>query len=109
MKRRYLSRLARIRIYDNAEGKCCLCGWPIDAGRGGKWVVEHLKPLWLGGADDELNMGPAHQRCAVEKTVSEAPVKAKGDRVRARHLGIRKRRTFRGWRKMNGEVVYAQD
>jgi 5-methylcytosine-specific restriction endonuclease McrA len=109
MKRRPLTRLQRTRIYDSANGVCCICGNPVNAERGTKWIVEHIKPLWLGGADDESNMGPAHQSCAVEKTVSEAPVKAKGDRVRAKHLGIRKRRTIRGWRKFNGTPVHAQD
>lgn len=106
-KRRPLTRLARRRIFDNAEGVCCLCGLPIHASRGDKIVIEHLKPLWLGGADDETNMRPAHYRCAIAKTVGEAPVKAKSDRVRAKHLGIRKPRTIRGWRKFDGTKVYA--
>ena len=106
-KRRKLSRLQRIRIFDTAEGNCCLCQLPIDASRGAKWIVEHLKPLWLGGADDETNMGPAHERCAIEKTTAEAPVKAKGDRIRARHLGIRKPRTITRWRKFDRTIVHA--
>lgn len=109
-KRRRLSRLQRTRIFDRNTGICVLCWLRIDAPKE-KWIVEHLKPLWLGGADDESNMGPAHERCAIEKTVSEAPVKAKSDRVRANHLGIRKPSTFpcgrnSKWkRKVSGEVV----
>lgn len=104
MKRKPLTRLQRTRIYDNASGICCLCQCHIHAEGGNKWIVEHLKPLWLGGADDETNMGPAHYDCAIEKTVNEAPVKAKSDRVRANHLGIRKPSRFpgsrdSGWRK----------
>jgi 5-methylcytosine-specific restriction protein A len=106
-KRRTLTRLMRTRIFDSTGGQCCLCKTKIDAERGAKWIVEHLKPLWLGGADDETNMGPAHQACAIAKTVSEAPVKAKGDRIRASHLGIRKPRTIRSWRKFNGDIVTA--
>lgn len=90
MKRKPLSRLARTRIYDSAKGICALCRQAINAERGTKWIVEHMKPLWLGGADDETNMAPAHQSCAVTKTSTEAPTKAKGDRIRATHLGIRK-------------------
>jgi len=90
MKRRSLSRVMRTRIYDSSNGECCICGLYIHAERGDKWIVEHVKPLWLGGADDETNMRPAHQSCAVQKTSAEAPVKAKSDRVRAKHLGIRK-------------------
>lgn len=106
-KRRTLTRLMRTRIFDSTGGMCCLCGLPIHASRGDKMIIEHLKPLWLGGADDETNMGPAHQACAVAKTVSEAPVKAKTDRIRASHLGIRKPRTIRAWRKFNGDIVNA--
>lgn len=85
-----------------------MCHLPIDAERGAKWIVEHIKPLWLGGADTPANMGPAHERCAIEKTVGEAPVKAKGDRIRARHLGIKKpRRTIPG-KKFNGDPIPAR-
>lgn len=105
MTRKRLSRLARSRIF--GDGNCCLCGIKIDAGRGDKWIVEHIKPLWLGGADDESNMGPAHEHCARQKTSAEAPVKAKSDRVRANHLGIKKPRSIRGWKKFNGTAVFA--
>jgi 5-methylcytosine-specific restriction protein A len=105
MKRKPLSRLARVRLFDANEGICCLCGLWITHK---KWVVEHIKPLWLGGADDETNMGPAHEQCAVAKTASEAPVKARTDRQRANHLGIRKPRTIRAWRRFNGERVFAE-
>lgn len=108
MRRKSLSRLARTRIFDAANGYCCICDLRIDAERGDKWIVEHVKPLWLGGADDETNMQPAHQICAITKTIQEAPVKAKTDRVRAKHLGIRKPRTITRWRKFNGQIVHAE-
>lgn len=107
-KRKTLSSLARTRIFQNANGICCLCDTPILASLGEKWIVEHVKPLWLGGDDDETNMKPAHYDCAIEKTRKESPVKAKSDRVRARHLGIKKPRTIRAWRKFSGEIVYAK-
>jgi len=108
-KRRKLSRLQRTGVFDRADGVCCLCKLPIQAARGERWILEHIKPLWLGGADDESNMGPAHERCAIDKTAKEAPVKAKGDRIRARHLGIKKPRSITAWRKMNKDrtPVYA--
>jgi len=109
VKRKHLSRLARTRIFDTHKGICCLCHFPIPASLGVRWIVEHVKPLWLGGADDETNMAPAHYACAIDKTRSEAPVKAKSDRVRAKHLGIKsKRQGFRGWRRFNKEIVWAK-
>lgn len=105
-KRKTLSRLARIRIFDNHKGICCLCGCNLYH-NAKPWIVEHIKPLWLGGTDDESNMAPACQECAVEKTCAEAPVKAKTDRQRAKHLRIKKPRTIRAWRRFNGDPVYA--
>jgi 5-methylcytosine-specific restriction protein A len=101
----------RRRVFDAVEGICCICKVKIHAERGDTWIVEHVVPLWSGGADDEPNMRPAHQHCAVQKTAAEAPVKAKTDRVRARHLGIKKPSKFSCSRnskfkkKVGGEVV----
>lgn len=89
-KRKPLTRLQRVKLFDDHQGTCCICYTKIDAGRGDKWIIEHIKPLWLGGEDDERNMGPAHEGCARKKTSAEAPVKAKSDRVRANYLGVPK-------------------
>ena len=105
MKRKPLTRVQRIKLFDGHGGKCCLCDIVIQAERGEKWIVEHIKPLWLGGADDQSNMAPAHERCAIAKTVSEAPVKAKSDRVRARHLGIKKRKRTIPGKRFNGDPL----
>lgn len=106
-KRRSIGRVMRTRIFDRDGGVCCLCGLVIDAPKQ-KWILEHRKPLWLGGADDESNMAPAHYHCAIEKTKAEAPVKAKSDRVRARHLGIKKRRRTIPGRRFNGDPIPAK-
>jgi 5-methylcytosine-specific restriction protein A len=109
MTRRTLSKLARVRLFDAAGGRCHICRLRIHVGE--PWQVEHRKPLWEGGADDETNMSPAHVHCHKRKSAGEAPVKAKTDRVRAKHLGIRKPSTFAcsrdsKWRKkVSGEVV----
>lgn len=104
--RRSLSRLQRTRIFDAAKGICHLCGVRIHAERGEKWEAEHVNPLWLGGSDDESNMRPAHVHCHKDKSRGEKKVKAKTDRVRARHLGIRKsKHPMRGWRKFDGTPV----
>ena len=105
--RRSITKAMRVRVFDAAGGICHICKIKIHIGEA--WDVEHEKPIWLGGADDESNMLPAHDRCHKVKTAAEAPVRAKGTRVRARHLGIKKRSTFRGWRRMDGTVVYADD
>jgi 5-methylcytosine-specific restriction protein A len=105
LTRRTLSRLARTRVFDAGSGRCHLCGLKIHAERGEPWQVEHRKPLWEGGADDESNMSPAHVHCHAKKTAGEAPVKAKTDRVRAKHLGIKKTPSFRGWQTFKRKPV----
>jgi 5-methylcytosine-specific restriction protein A len=108
MKRRTITPAKQVRIFDANGGCCHICELKIQVGE--PWDVEHIKPLWLGGADDESNMKPAHRWCHQGKTSAEAPVRAKSNRVRARHLGIARKPTkFRGWRKMDGTVVYAND
>ena len=105
MKRKSISGLKRTRIFDTNNGDCCICHLPIKVGD--KWIIEHIKPLWLGGADDETNMFPAHERCAIAKTIGEAPIKAKSDRQRAKHLGIKKPRKITRWKRFDGSIVIA--
>ena len=109
MTRRSISKAMRVRIFDRAAGKCSLCGQKIHVGQ--RWDVEHQRPISMGGADDETNMAPAHVECHAVKSSEETTLRAKADRVRARHLGIRspskfacsKDSPFR--KKINGEVV----
>lgn len=88
-KRRSMTASKRLRIWNAHSGVCHLCGLPIKLGE--LWDVEHRKPLWLGGSDDEDNMAPAHKDCHAPKSKEEAGVRAKTNRVAARHLGIEKK------------------
>lgn len=87
MTRRSITKAMRIRIFDRASGVCYLCGQKIHVGQ--RWDVEHQRPISMGGADEETNMAPAHVDCHAVKTAEEATLRAKADRQRARHLGIR--------------------
>jgi 5-methylcytosine-specific restriction enzyme A len=107
--RKQLSARARRKLFDAGRGMCCVCGLPI----GYKpWIVEHIIPLSMGGADDEANRAPAHLTCARIKTAEEVPVRAKADRQRAAHIGAKApRRPMPGSRvsglkkKLDGTVV----
>lgn len=92
MTRRSLTKLQRVRVFDAAGGICHLCKTKIHVGE--RWDVEHVKPLSMGGADDETNMAPAHASCHRVKTSAEAGPRAKADRIRAHHLGIRPKSRF---------------
>lgn len=106
-KRRALSRLDRVKIFDRHGGVCLVCKIKIHAERGEKWEAMHVKSLWAGGTDTPDNMAPGHVGCHAVQTKTEAPVKARGDRQRANFLGIKKPRTIRAWRRFNGEIVVA--
>lgn len=103
MTRMKLSKIKRVKIFDAGRGICHLCGLPIQAGQ--KWEADHVKPLWCGGEDHESNMAPAHVKCHSDKSKADAAPKAKTDRQRANHLGIKanfvKKIQSRGFTKHN--------
>lgn len=79
-----MTKAKRVRVFDAAKGICHLCGLPIRIGE--QWEVEHVKPLWCSGADDESNMAPAHLDCHATKTKAEAAPRAKTNAQRAKHI-----------------------
>lgn len=97
----------RLRIFERYEGKCYLTGRQIRAGD--KWEVDHITALANGGEHAESNMAPVLALAHREKTKLDRRTQAKTGRQRKRHLGIKRPSSFRGWRKMNGEIVWAKD
>jgi 5-methylcytosine-specific restriction endonuclease McrA len=89
MQRRRLTRAQKVLIFDAARGLCHICQTKIFVECGERWEVEHVKPLWLGGSDTFDNLAPAHIRCHRGKTGDEASNRAKSDRLRALHRGIK--------------------
>ena len=95
----------RLRVFEKYSGVCYLSGVKIRPGD--KWEIEHVQALCNGGEHRESNMAPALVAAHKGKTAADRREKAKNDRVRKRHLGIKKPRSILGWRKFNGEVVRA--
>lgn len=99
----------RLRVFSRYDGICYLSGRKIRAGD--KWEIEHVLALSLGGEHRESNMAPALVAAHKIKTRTDRAIKAKNDRVRKRHLGLRKPSKFAcsrdsKWKKkINGEVV----
>lgn len=93
----------RLRIFERANGTCHVSGrkiLPWDS-----WDLEHIKALSLGGENRESNLAPALKQEHKKKTAQDMKAKAKSDRIRKKHLGIKKtRRTIPG-RKFNGEPI----
>lgn len=95
----------RLRIFNRHGGRCYLSERLIRPGD--KWDAEHIVALTNGGENRERNMAPALKAPHKEKTARDLKLKAKTDRLRKKHLGIKKPRTIRAWRKMDGTPVYA--
>lgn len=99
----------RLRIFERAGGVCALSGRKITPAD--KWDVDHIKPLSMGGEHRETNLQPVLRDKHREKTASEAPARAKADRIRRKMQGLKPASTFphgrgSGWkRKITGEVV----
>lgn len=111
-QRRSLSGRRRLQAWERTGGTCVICGQRIDGVRE-RWIVEHIRALELGGADDLANMGPAHEACGREKTRDDHARAAEAKRQKIRHLGavVGPARPLPGSRacalkrKVNGTVV----
>ncbi len=77
----------RIRVFDAHGGRCYVTGRKIAAGEA--WDLDHVKPIHLGGENRETNLAPISKAAHREKSAAELTVKAKTDRIRAKHLGVR--------------------
>lgn len=60
MKRKKLTKAQRLRVYNMYGGRCAYCGRPI---RYEDMQVDHMVPLYNGGADNEENYVPACRMC----------------------------------------------
>lgn len=69
-KRKPLTPRQKLAMYEAHGGRCILCSLKIMPGE--KFVDEHIRPLALGGSNDMENRGPAHERCAADKTNGKA-------------------------------------
>ncbi|MDP3492786.1 MAG: HNH endonuclease signature motif containing protein [Hyphomonadaceae bacterium] len=76
----------KLRIWERCGGRCGLTGRKIMPGDARDY--DHITPLWLGGRHAESNLHVVLKDAHKEKTKAEATVRAKINRVRAKHLGI---------------------
>ncbi|WP_375408045.1 HNH endonuclease signature motif containing protein [uncultured Methylobacterium sp.] len=106
-----LSAKRRLQAWERTGGTCVVCARRIDGLRE-RWIVEHIRALELGGADELDNMGPAHEACGGAKTRDDHTRTARAKRQKLRHLGaLDTSRPFPSSRagafkrKVNGQVV----
>jgi 5-methylcytosine-specific restriction endonuclease McrA len=86
----------KLRIFEREGGRCYLTGRKLSAG---EYDFEHVIPLALwtgeGHGNRESNIRLAYRPAHRDKTRQDVAQKAKSDRVRKKHLGIRKAPTMR--------------
>lgn len=99
----------RLRIFEREGGRCHLCGRKITPAD--QWDLDHVVALANGGEHRETNLAPAIRAKHREKTAADVAERAKVDRVRKIHLGLRKPSSFACsrqsvWKKkIDGSVV----
>lgn len=79
----------RLRVFERFDGICRECSLKI---RGRRWICDHRIALINGGENRENNLGPIHEACDKIKTAADVATKSKNNRVKAKHLGINKRK-----------------
>jgi hypothetical protein len=90
-------------MFDAHGGVCVICGTKILVGS--PWIDEHINPREISGDDSMDNRGPAHVFCAKQKTKLDIKLIAKVKRVRAKHLGIKKRKRTIPGKRFNGDPI----
>lgn len=89
-----------------ADGHCENCGCKLSTG---KIQFDHDIPCELGGPATLENCRCVCSNCHSSKTrAQDIPAIARAKRRERRHLGIRRPRTIRAWRKFDGTPVYAE-
>lgn len=78
----------RARIWLRCEGRCALTGLKIDAAKQ-PYDFDHIKPLSMGGEHRETNLQLVLREAHRKKTTAEAGPRAKADRIRLKHLGLK--------------------
>jgi 5-methylcytosine-specific restriction enzyme A len=80
----------RVRVFLTFDGICGICTTKIRAKR---WTCDHKIALCNGGENRERNLWPIHEACdRAVKTPRDVAEKKVTNRVRMKHLGIKKRK-----------------
>lgn len=103
MSRREFSKATKLAAFERSGGRCeCGCNQPIL----GTPEYDHRLEDYVGGANDIENCMVMSKRCHRLKTDRNRPEIDKTRRIAEKRAGVRQGRGFRGWRKMNGDIVW---
>jgi len=106
MRRQEFPEKVKLAAWQSAKGRCenALCQiklWP------GKHAYDHVIPCELGGEPTLVNCQVLCGPCHKAKTRNDHGDIGKARRRERKHIGIKKPRSIRGWRKFDGTPVYA--
>lgn len=103
MKRREFTKRVKFDAWLRCNGFCDKCNGRLHVG---KYRYDHIMPDTFGGEPTLENCQVICSNCDGEKTYKvDIPTIAKNNRVRAKHVGIKKRgRTIAG-RRFNGDPI----
>lgn len=94
------------RVFLYYGGRCHRTGVKIMPGQA--WDTDHILALINGGENRERNLAPILRgKVHKAKTAEEVKIKSKTARMRAKHIGLKKPRTIKSWKRFSGEMVYA--
>lgn len=103
MSRREFSKATKLAAWERSGGRCeCGCGQKIL----GTPEYDHITPAAIGGSNDLDNCRVMAKRCHRVKTSKDVPAIAKSTRIAEKRAGVRQGRGFRGWKRMNGDIVW---
>ena len=100
--RREFSKGTKLSAFMRAGGLCEKCGVKLFKK---STEYHHVKEATFDGEPTLENCLAICTACHREITRGRAPAIAKSNRIRKRHVGIKKARTILAWRKFNGELV----
>jgi len=100
--RHEFSKATKLAAWEHAQGRCEQCTAELFSGN---VEYHHAKECTYGGNADLGNCICLCRGCHRLHTGERASVIAKSNRVRNRHIGIKRPVGFRGWRRFDGSVV----
>ena len=99
-ERERLTKKQWTELFMRQNGRCPKCDQRLELKGSNEVIDEHLQPLSMGGSNELLNRQLWCKPCSTVKTSAEAPVRAKSNRVRAKHIGLPTKKST--WRKVDG-------
>ncbi len=107
MTRREFPAKVKATAFELAGGRCEHCTRKLGPG---DVHYDHRTPDANGGEPVLNNCSVLCRSCHGSKTAHrDIPAIAKGKRIRQKHIGARRPSSFRGWRKFDGQIVWARN